>query len=125
MEFEHEMDLIWNDYSFRDLPPIESKVFLKAQILYEMLFEQLIQIKLAIPPLNISYYEGFNGSLELSLIRPHYRIAINLSSELLLYSILHRYNSKIVKKGSIDLVNIDNQFFMDALVSDIAFFEAM
>ncbi|MHA2253278.1 MAG: hypothetical protein ACXAD7_23150 [Candidatus Kariarchaeaceae archaeon] len=106
-----------------DLPLISQEKITLMEEFFHTIYERQIQQNLVLPLFSISYYEGFNGSIELSLIRPNYRILINISSEQILYSIIHRSISKRIKKGSNTVESIYDLGFIDSLISDIKYFE--
>lgn len=122
-ELKNDLKQMLLDYSNLDLPKIDLNIFNFTTSFYKKTFEKILEKQIILPPLNVSYYEGYNGSIELSLVRTKYRLLINISSKNLLYSILHRKNNKIVRKGSVDIIKLYDKTFIDKFASDIVYFE--
>jgi len=122
-ELKNDLKQMLLDYSNLDLPKIDLNIFNFTTSFYKKTFEKILEKQIILPPLNVSYYEGYNGSIELSLVRTKYRLLINISSKNLLYSILYRKNNKIVRKGSVDIIKLYDKTFIDKFASDIVYFE--
>lgn len=121
--FRSHLDRNKEYYDLEGSPILSSNLIDIMEFFFFELFEKQIQNDIVVPLYSISYSEGFDGSIELSLKLPKYRILFNISSTQILYSILHRINHAIVKKGSNTIDSISENAFIENIVSDIKYFE--
>lgn len=104
-------------------PEIPSDLIVYARDFFQSLYENLVDDGIILPLFGIDYYEGHGGSIEISLRRSDYQILVNLSSEKILYSIIHKIHLKKIRNGSDELNSVYQEEFIKNLISDIRYFE--